>query len=66
MNPFIRLTDEYDKWEDTEAALSAARKLIIMLCNETSDQARAELKEVRKWCIEIHNRRIAINIRKPK
>ena len=58
---------KYDKWEDTDAALSAARKLIIRLHNETGDKAQieAELKEVRKWCIEMHNRRIAINIRKP-
>lgn len=62
------MNDQYDKWEDTEAALTAARKLIVLLCNESGEKAKveAELKEVRKWCVEIHNRRIAINIRKSK
>ena len=64
------MTNKYDKWEDTESALSAANKLIISLHNEsnTSNKAKieSELKEVRKWCVEIHNRRIEINLRKEK
>ena len=64
------MVDKYDKWEDTEAALAAASKLLILLHNEsnTSNKAKieVELKEVRKWCVELHNRRIAINIRKEK
>lgn len=59
----------FDKWEDTEAALSAAQRLLILLHNEpdgiTKDELKAELKEVRAWCVQIHNRRIALNMRKP-
>ena len=64
------MTNKYDKWEDTEAALSAANKLIISLHNESNASNKvkieSELKEVRKWCVEIHNRRIEINLRKEK
>lgn len=66
---------KHDTWEATEAALSAAKKLLIHLHNNKPPETKKkdspeelffedELKEVRKWCVSIHERRIQVNIKR--
>lgn len=64
---------KYDTWEATEAALRAAKKLLIFLHDNKPQETKKkdspaelafeeELKAVRKWCISIHDRRIELNV----
>lgn len=61
----------YDTWEDTDAALRAVRQLFIYLHDNKPKKDtpgeklwEAELVEVRKWAITIHERRIQLLLRK--
>jgi hypothetical protein len=68
------LVNEHDTWEATEAALRAAKKLLIFLHDNKPPETKKkdspaelafeeELKEVRKWCVTLNYRRIFINQR---
>ena len=60
--------DPYDTWEQTEAAMSAIDKTVKLMCelkpkkdSPNEKVWEAEMKEVRKWIVSVHYRRIAIN-----
>ena len=62
------MTDPYDTWEQTESALRAINKLVLLMCDKKPKKDspeekvwEAEMVEVRKWVISVHYRRIVIN-----
>ena len=67
-------TQQYDTWEATDAALFSLNAMIIMLCDikpneKTAKPAEillwnARMKEVRKWCVQVHERRIQLNVKR--
>lgn len=63
--------NNYDSWDNTDSALSAVFKLMYYMHENkplkgSVEEVRweSELKEIRKWCISIHVRRIALNMQK--
>lgn len=64
------VSDKYDTFEATDSALRAINKLFFLLHEQKpakgspEEQAwEAELKEVRRWAIDVHYRRIDICMR---
>lgn len=55
-----------DRWEYTESAVQAVRKVTKLLSETRTklnvDEVEKEMAEVRKWATAIHNRRIQLNI----
>jgi hypothetical protein len=68
------MPDPFDTLAATDAALEAIFKLVYVYCEVKPPKTRpkelaiweAEMKEVRKWAVQIHDRRIELNIRKLK
>lgn len=63
----------FETWEETEAALRVIHKLFIQLHDakpkkDSPDEKlwEEELKEVRKWAINVNNRRVALNIERQR
>lgn len=62
------------EWEWTIIALRAIRKTIAMMYDNEPDKKDSvnrlsweqEMREIRKWAIDVHNRRITCNIHKLK
>ena len=62
----------FDTWEETDAALRAIKKIILLLhetrpSEKSKDEAlkkvfEDELKEIRKFAISVHERRIRLNL----
>ena len=64
--------DPYDTWKNTEIALKAVYRLIHLMCDIKPSSKTSpveykawddEMKEIRKWCVNVHERRIELNIR---
>ena len=62
MNPYL---NQPDTWEKTEAALRVANMAFIAL-HEPKDKDEAALNEVRAFAVQIHYRRIALNLAERK
>lgn len=58
------------EWEWTDIALRAIRKTIAMMYDNEPDKKDStnrlmweqEMREIRKWAVDVHNRRIKCNI----
>jgi hypothetical protein len=67
-------TQQYDTWEATDDALFSLNLIITMMCDikpneKTSKPAEiklwnARMREVRKWGVQIHERRIQLNVKR--
>ena len=67
------IMNTYDTWEQTDSALSVIHKTVHMMCDLKPKSGTAEekaweneMKELRKWAILVHERRIAINVKRLK
>lgn len=68
------MLDPFDTWAKTNSALSAIKKLFILLHDQKPPKEdvkktqawEAELVEVRQMAIAIHYRRIILNLRNGK
>lgn len=65
-----RTVDKYDTWERRNLALNALQRLVFLMCEIKPDAKSplfpawdAEMCEVRKLCVENHERGIDLNLR---
>jgi hypothetical protein len=61
--------EPYDTWERTEHALKVIHRTVHLMCelrpkSGTPEEKiwEAEMRELRKWIVQVHERRIALNI----
>ena len=65
--------DQYDTWEKTESALAVIKRAVFLMCElrpkgGTPEEKvwEDEMRELRKWIIHVHERRILLNMGKSK
>lgn len=62
--------EPYDTWERTERALAVIYRAVHVMCEIRPKSGTpeekvwdAEMRELRKWIVQVHERRIALNIK---